>query len=180
MELLVSGALSAVTATTEVSVHRPQEPVSVSLATRALAARSGYAPRACMVQAAPCPVPVTLRTLSAVIQSLELVPANLAGQATSAMSPALPATMATVASCPAPARMALTATASLGAALVPQASWEKCVQFPALLGPMVPTAHLYAAVAMAAPVPLWMVPALAKRGGRARTAPCRVPVEPGA
>lgn len=28
---------------------------------------------------------------------------------------------------------------------------------------MVPTAHLYAAVAMAAPVPLWMAPALAKR-----------------
>lgn len=35
--------------------------------------------------------------------------------------------------------------------------------FPALLGPMVPTAPLYAAVAMAAPVPLWMAPALAKR-----------------
>lgn len=40
---------------------------------------------------------------------------------------------------------------------------EKCVPFPALLGPMVPTAHLYAAVAMAAPVPLWMAPALVKR-----------------
>lgn len=67
LELLVSGALSAVTATTEVSVRRPQAPVSVSLATRALAARSGYALRACMVQAAPCPVPVTLRTLSGMI-----------------------------------------------------------------------------------------------------------------
>lgn len=67
LELLVSGALSAVTATTEVNVHRPQVPVSVSLATRALAARSGYAPRACMAQAAPCPVPVTLRTLSGMI-----------------------------------------------------------------------------------------------------------------
>lgn len=64
LELLVSGALSAVTATMEVNVHQLQVPVSVSLATRALAARSGYALRACMAQAAPCPVPVTLRTLS--------------------------------------------------------------------------------------------------------------------
>lgn len=48
----------------EVNVHQPQGPVSVSLATRALAARSGYALRACMAQAAPCPAPVTLRTLS--------------------------------------------------------------------------------------------------------------------
>lgn len=64
LELSVSGALSAVTATMEVNVHQPQVPVSVNLATRALAARNGYAPRACMAQAAPRPVPVTLRTLS--------------------------------------------------------------------------------------------------------------------
>lgn len=180
MELSASGALSAVTATMEVNVHRPQVPVSVSLAIRARAARSGSARRACMARAAPCPVPATLRTLSAAIQSLELVPANQAGLATTAMSPALPATMAMVANCPAPARMALTATASLGAVLVHQASWERCVRFPALRGPMVPTAHLYVAAAMAAPVPLWTAPAPAKRGGRAWTAPCLVPVGPGA
>lgn len=180
MELSVSGALSAVTATMEVNVHQPQVPVSVNLATRALAARNGYAPRACMAQAAPRPVPVTLRTLSAAIQSLELVPASQAGLATTAMSPALPATMATVASYPAPARMALTATASLGAALVLQVSWERCVPFPVQQGPMVPTVHLYVAVAMAAPAPLWMAPAPAERGGRAWTAPCLVPVGPGA
>lgn len=64
MGLSVSCALNAVTATMEVNVHQPQVPVSVSLATRAPAARNGYAPRACMAQAALCPVPVTLRTLS--------------------------------------------------------------------------------------------------------------------
>lgn len=60
---------------------------------------------------------------SAAIQLLELVPVNQAGPATTAMSPALLATMATVASYPAPARTVLTATASLGAAPVLQASW---------------------------------------------------------
>lgn len=163
MERSVSCALNAVTATMEVNVHQPQGPVSVSLATRALAARSGYALRACMAQAAPCPAPVTPRTLSAAIQLLELVPANQAGLATTAMSPAPPATMATVASYPAPARTVLTATVSPGAALVLQASWERCVPSPVLQGPMVPTVHLYVAVATAAPVPQWMAPAPAER-----------------
>ncbi|MEJ1285454.1 multiple EGF-like-domains 11 [Cricetulus griseus] len=115
----------------------------------------------------PCDTENTIRyeLWTAATQSLELVPAIQAGQATSAMSPALPATTAMVASCPAPARMALTATASPGAAHVPQASWERCVRFPALQGPTVPTAHLYVAVAMAAPVPLWMAPAPVKRDG---------------
>lgn len=63
-ERSVSCALNAVTATMEANVHQLRVPVSVNLATRALAARSGCAPRACMAQAALCPAPVTLRTLS--------------------------------------------------------------------------------------------------------------------
>lgn len=59
-----SSARSAVTATMGASVRPPQEPVSVSLATRARAARSDCAPRVCTAQAAPCPAPVTPRTLS--------------------------------------------------------------------------------------------------------------------
>lgn len=70
------------------------------------------------------PPPLLLSVLcSAATQLLELVPANQAGLVTTAMSPAPPATMATVASYPAPARTVLTATASLGAALVLQVSW---------------------------------------------------------
>lgn len=64
LELSVSGVPSSVTATTEVNVHRPQGPVNVNPATRALAAKSGCAPRAGMAQAAPCPVPVIPKTLS--------------------------------------------------------------------------------------------------------------------
>lgn len=53
-----------VTVTTGASVHPPLAPVSVNLATKAHAARSGYAPRACMAQAAPCPVLVMPTTPS--------------------------------------------------------------------------------------------------------------------
>lgn len=52
-----SSAPSAVTATTGASVRPPPALVSVSLATKALAARSGCALRACMAQAAPRPAP---------------------------------------------------------------------------------------------------------------------------
>lgn len=64
LELSVSCALSAVTATMEVNVHPPQAPVSVNLAIKVLVARSGYAQRASMARAAPCPVPVTRRIQS--------------------------------------------------------------------------------------------------------------------
>jgi hypothetical protein len=37
------------------------------------------------------------------------------------------------------------------------------VPSPVLQGPMVPTVHLYVAVATAAPVPQWMAPAPAER-----------------
>lgn len=150
---LASSAHSAVTATTGASVRPPRVPASVNQATRARAARSDYVPRVCTAQAAPCPAPVTPTTLSAATQSLEPVPASQAGLATTAMSPALLATTAMAASCLAPVRTAPTATASLGAALVPQASWERSVQFPVQQGPMAPTAHLSAAVTMVAPAP---------------------------
>ena len=59
-----SSAPSAVTATTGASAHPPPVPASVSLATKAPAARSGCAPRACTARAAPCPAPVTRTTPS--------------------------------------------------------------------------------------------------------------------
>lgn len=57
-----SNAPSAVTATMEVSVHPRPAPASVNLATKARAARSGCALRACTAQAAACPAPAMLTT----------------------------------------------------------------------------------------------------------------------
>lgn len=59
-----SSALSAVTATMGASARPPPAPASVSLATKAHAARSGCAPRDCMAQAAPCLAPVMPTTPS--------------------------------------------------------------------------------------------------------------------
>lgn len=59
-----SNARSAVTATTGASVRPPLAPVSVNLATKAHAARSGCAPRVCTAQAVPCPALVMPTTPS--------------------------------------------------------------------------------------------------------------------
>ena len=61
---LASSAPCAVTATTGVTVLPPPVPASVNLATKAHAARSGCAPRACTAQAAACPAPVMPATPS--------------------------------------------------------------------------------------------------------------------
>lgn len=57
-----SSVPSAVTAAMEVSVHPRPAPASVNLATKARAARSGCALRACTAQAAACPAPAMLTT----------------------------------------------------------------------------------------------------------------------